>query len=237
MIEGKKVLAIIPARKGSKGLPGKNIKLLCGKPLVSWTIEKALLSNYIDELIISTDCKKIAKIAEKLGCKVPFLRPKSLSDDKTPMYKVILHALKYYEKKNIFFDIIVLLEPTSPLRENNDIDKMLEKLCKNYDKFDSIISIGKVEEHPSLMKRLSGENILPYCENLDIKSRRQDNNPAYFPYGVAYISKVKSFKKKKTFYTNKTTFYEIKRYQNYEIDSIYDFLAVENIMKYVWGLI
>jgi len=236
MINKKKILAIIPARGGSKGLPNKNIKDLCGKKLIIWTIEKAKLSKYIDELIVSTDSIQIAKVSKNAGCKVPFVRPDSISNDKTPMYKVVMHALKFYENRKKIFDIVILLEPTSPLRENSDIDVMIEKLLEDYEKYDGIISIGEVNEHPSIMRKIKNNKIFPYCENLNMGIRRQDNQPAYFPYGVAYIIKVKIFKKEKTFYTSRTTYHIIKRYQNYEIDSIYDFLAIENIMKYEWSI-
>ena len=236
MIDGKKVLAIIPARGGSKGIPRKNIKILAGKPLIAWTIEEAKKSKYIDRLILSSDDEEIIKVAKEWGCEVPFKRPKIISNDNTPMYKVVLHAIKYFQKRGNLFDIVILLEPTSPLREDDDIDKMLRKFIKKYDDFDGIISLGEVNEHPSIMKKIKKSKVYPFCENLIMKLRRQDNEPAYFPYGVAYITKVKEFVKKKTFYTDKTTFYKIKKYQNYEIDTIYDFICVENILKYRRGL-
>lgn len=239
MIEGKKVLAIIPARGGSKGLPDKNIKNLCGKPLIHWTIEKAKLSKYIDKLILSTDSKEIAEISKQANCEVPFIRPEHIAEDKTPMFEVVLHALNFFENSEDnfdIFDIIVLLEPTSPLRENNDIDNMLEILIDNYDNYDAIISMGEVNEHPTIMKKIIDNYIVSFCEETEMPFRRQDTLPAYFPYGVGYITKVSTFKEEKTFYPKRTTYYLIKRYQNYEIDSIYDFLAIENIMKYEWRL-
>lgn len=236
MINGKTILAIIPARGGSKGLPDKNIKELCGKPLIVWSIEKAKLSKYIDELFVSTDSKIIADIAQSVDCNVPFLRPSSIADDKTPMYEVVLNALDYFEQKKNNFDIIILLEPTSPLREDDDIDNMIEKLNELYDDYDAIVSLGEVNEHPTIMKKIEDERLYPFCENLEMALRRQDNIPAFFPYGVAYISKTTTFKKEKTFYPKRTTFYKIKRYQSYEVDSIYDFLAIENIMKFEWRI-
>lgn len=236
MIVGKKVLAIIPARGGSKGLPNKNVKELCGKPLIHWTVEKAQLSKYIDELIVSTDSQTIADIALKSGVKVPFLRPRELAEDITPMYDVIIHILNYYKDLNIKFDFVVLLEPTSPLREDNDIDIMIEKLISNCESYDSIISLGEVSEHPSIMKKILNNEVVPFCQDIKMALRRQDNEKAYFPYGVAYISKVESLLNEKSFYQNRTTYHLIKRYQNYEIDDLYDFLAVENIMKHQWRI-
>lgn len=237
MIGDKKVIAIIPARGGSKGLPGKNIKVLCGKPLITWTIQAALKSRLIDEVVVSTDNQQIADIAKQAGASVPFLRPAVLATDKAPTIDVIDHTLDYFSsQKARTFDYVVLLEPTSPLRENDDIDKMLLKLHASAEAFDSIVSLGEVGEHPSIMKRLSGEEIEPFCPELQMATRRQDNQPAFFPYGVAYIAKAESLMAERTFYTKRCTYYNIKRYQNYEIDDIYDFLAVENIMRYEWNL-
>ena len=237
MINGKCVIAIIPARAGSKGLSGKNIRELCGKPLVAWTIEKAKKSEYIDVIIVSTDSQEIAEIAKSYGAVVPFLRPADLASDSSPTYDAINHALDYYRQtESQEFEYTVLLEPTSPLREDGDIDRMLEILDGRQDEFDSIISVGEVSEHPSIMKRLNGDQMGPFCPELTQTTRRQDNMPAYFPYGVAYIAKTSNFLEEKTFYTNRSTYFSIKRYQNYEIDDVYDFLCVESIMKHEWSL-
>ncbi len=238
MLNGKTFLAIIPARAGSKGLPGKNIKKLCGKPLIAWSIEAGLKSKYVDEVVVSTDSTEIAEISKKYGANVPFLRPPELANDTATTFDAIKHTIEFYKNElNKEFDYIVLLEPTSPLREGNDIDNMIEKIIRNEDDLDSMVSIGEVHEHPSIMKKIVNKNYLSsYCVELEMKSRRQDNDIAYFPYGVAYIVKTKSLLDEKTFYTQRNTFYKIKRYQCYEIDDIYDFLAIENIMKYEWSL-
>jgi len=238
MYRDKSFLAIVPARGGSKGLPGKNIKELCGKPLIAWSIETGLKSKYLDELVVSTDYQNIADIAKQYGASVPFLRPNCLASDTATSFDAIKHTIDYYKDElSKEFDYIVLLEPTSPLREVDDIDNMISKIVCNEEKFDSIVSMGEVHEHPSIMKKIVNKDYLNnYCEELELKSRRQDNDEAYFPYGVAYIVKMNSFLEEKTFYTKRNTFFEIKRYQCYEIDDIYDFLAVENIMKYEWKI-
>lgn len=237
MINKKKVLALIPARRGSKGLPGKNIKQMCGKPLLAWTIEKALLSEYLDCILVSTDCKDIASIARSFGGYVPFLRPEELSSDKSSTFDVAAHALKFLqEKEDMDFEYVVLLEPTSPLREDDDIDKMLEVLSKNRSNFDSIISVGEVDEHPSIVKRLEGSNLESFCPELKQTLRRQDNEAAFFPYGVAYVANKNALLKEKSFYTERCTYFKIKKYQNIEIDDIYGFLCAERIMKYEWGI-
>ena len=236
MISKKRVLAIIPARSGSKGLPNKNIKILCGKPLIEWTIQKAKLSRYLDTILVTTDSIDIANISKNCGADVPFMRPKHLGQDDSSTLDVVMHALSHYKEKNIFFDYIVLLEPTSPLREDEDIDKMLEKLHANQDNYDSIISIGEIGEHPSIVKKIVNNNLEPFEPSIKQTDRRQDNISSYFPYGVAYIVKTNNLLSEKTFYTKRSSYFELKRYQNYEIDDIYDFLCIENIMKFEWRL-
>jgi len=237
VIGSKKILALIPARGGSKGLPRKNILPICGKPLIAWSIEKGLKSKLVDTLLVSTDSKEIADVAVAAGAYVPFLRPPELATDRASTYDAIRHALTFLEEnEGKTFDYVVLLEPTSPLREDDDIDRMLEQLIANAAKFDSIISVGEVDEHPSIVRRLNGAHLEPFCPELQQTTRRQDNEPAYFPYGVAYIAKIDVLLAENTFYTKRCTYYKIKRYQNYEIDDIYGFLCVENIMKHEWGI-
>lgn len=237
MINGKSIIAMIPARGGSRGLPGKNIKELCGKPLIAWSIEAGLDSKYIDEVMVTTDSEEIAQIAREFGASVPFMRPPVLASDTATSFDAIKHAINFYEKElHRIFDYIVLLEPTSPLREKGDIDGMIDKIISMEEKFDAIVSLGEVHEHPSIMKKLMGDEIEPCCKELVMATRRQDNAIAYFPYGVAYIVKTKTLLEEKSFYPSRTTYQMIKRYQCYEIDDIYDFLAIENIMKYEWNI-
>lgn len=237
MIEGKRILAIVPARGGSKGLPGKNILPICGKPLISWSIDKAKRSRYLDMVLVTTDSEAIADVAKRSGAHVPFLRPTELASDFSSTYDAIRHAINFLEQsEHQRFDYVVLLEPTSPLREDDDIDRMLEKLLAHQNEFDSIISVGEVGEHPSLLKRLVGDRMEPFCTELTLTNRRQDNEPAYFPYGVAYIAKTDALLEQNTFYTTRCTYYVIKHYQKVEIDDIYGFLCTESIMRHEWGL-
>jgi len=211
MISNKSVIAIIPARGGSKGLPGKNIRQLCGKPLIAWSVERALKSRYVDAVVVTTDSHEIAGIARGHGAAGPFLRPGQT------------------------FDYVVLLEPTSPLREPDDIDNMLDKLLAHANDFDAIVSVGEVHEHPSIVKRLEGNCLLPFHENLTMESRRQENVPAYFPYGVAYIVSCQTLYDLRTFYPPRATFFKIKRHQCFEIDDLCDFLLVETMMQQEWN--
>lgn len=238
MYKNKKIIAIIPARGGSKGLKKKNIKLLCDKPLIAHTIENAKKSKFLDEIMITTDSQEIADISKEYGANVPFLRPEHLATDTATSFDTTLHVLNYYEEElNKNYDYLILLEPTSPLREDEDIDNMIKKLIDNSDSYDSLCSIGEIGEHPSIVKKIENDNIVPFCSELELTTRRQDNEIAYFPYGVGYLVSTKAFKKEKTFYTKRNYYYKINRYQCYEIDDIYDFLAIENIMKYRKSLI
>jgi CMP-N,N'-diacetyllegionaminic acid synthase len=232
MIKGKSVVGVIPARSGSKGLPKKNIMDLCGKPVIAWSIEAGLASKYIDTLVVSTDSKEIADIAIACGAAVPFIRPSTLATDEALTIDVISHVLMFYKSQfKTVFDYIILLEPTSPIREKKDIDSMLEKLDNSQDHFDSIISLGKVHEHPHNMKRIQAQLAKNFFPDSPLVTRRQDSESAYFPYGVAYISKTQSLLEMRTFYQPRTTFYIINRHQCFEIDDIYDFISIEAILK------
>ena len=231
MINKKSVLAIIPARGGSKGLKNKNIKKIYGKPLIAWSIKRCQESKYIDKFIVSTNDLKIKKISEAYGCEVPFLRPERYSIDSSPTSDVVIHAINFYKKKKINYDYIVLVEPTSPIRLKSDIDMMLKKLDKKSNAFDSIISIGAIKHHPSNLKKIKGEKLNKFLANMKIKNRRQDEETLYFPFGVSYIAKTKNYINKKTFYLKRSTFFKIKDYQCYEIDDIYDFVSIESILR------
>jgi len=230
MYKEKKILAIIPARGGSKGLEKKNIKPLNGKPLITWTIEKAQNSKLIDTIIVSTDCKEIADVARKSLVEVPFLRPSKLAQDSSPTYEAVLHVVSELEKNDLFFDYLILLEPTSPMRKKNDIDEAIKKLIDN-ENMDSLISVGEVHtEHPQVVKKINSQGLVePYVENKSKIHQRQQADEAYFPYGVIYACKVDSYKSEKSFYLENTIPFLIERWQCFEIDDLIDFQITELI--------
>jgi len=233
MYKGRTVLGIIPARGGSKGLPGKNIREMAGKPLIYWTIERALSSTYFDNVIVNTDDGEIAEIAEKYGAEVPFLRPKELADDRTPIIDVINHTVEYYRGLNMYFDFIALLEPTSPLRKPDDIDRAITQLIDREDEADSIVSVGEVHlEHPSIMKKISAGQLTPYERDAGIVTRRQELDTVFFPYGVIYLTKTEELIAHGTFYLERTIPFFIERWQSYEIDDIYDFVCIEAVLNH-----
>lgn len=233
MYKGKKILGLIPARGGSKGLPKKNIKLLNGKPLIVWTIEQALNSKYLDKVVVSTDDTEIAKVSKKYGAEVPFLRPKELATDESPTIDTIFHAVNWFEDKGENFDYLALLEPTSPLRKKSDIDNAITTLIDNISRAESLVSVGIVTlEHPFYIKKIDEDGYLRAFLNFEkLIYRRQDLPIAYFPYGVIYLASINSLKKYKTFYQDKTLPFIIERWQNYEVDDLYDFICVESILK------
>jgi len=223
------LLAIIPARGGSKGIKNKNIKKLCGYPLIAWTILTAKKSKYIKQIVVSTDSKKIAKVSRKYGATVPFIRPKKYATDKASSFSVLKHAINFFNSKNINFDYVILLEPTSPLRQVEDIDNCIKKVLRK--KIDTMVTVSKVIcQHPRFIYSINKRNILvPYLANNDnLYMRRQDIDPLYYLEGSIYLSRIKTLMEKKTFYHNKTVAYKIEKWKSLEIDDMDDL----NFAKY-----
>lgn len=234
MYKDKKILGLIPARGGSKGLSGKNIKSLLGTPLIAWTVKQALKSNYLDRVIVSTDSNEIARVAKRYGAEIPFMRPRQLATDKSKIIDTVLHALDYFEKVGITFDYLALLETTSPLRKDNDIDNAIKKLIDCGEDAESLVSVGKIAlEHPQYAKIITGHKRLkPYIHNAKhAVALRQKISAAYFPYGVIYLSKVSAIRRYNAVYAGEILPYIIERWQNYEINDIWDFLCIEAILK------
>ena len=232
MINDKKIIAIIPARGGSKGLPRKNILDLCGKPLIAWTIEKALNGKYIDKVVVSTENKEIAEISKKYGAYV-VERPEEMARDDSPTVDAIMHVINWFEKRREYFDIIILLEPTSPLRKENDLDSAIELFIENIDRADSLVSVGEVHlENPHITKKIENGYLRPLIETVRNVHQRQQLPKVYFPYGVIYLALTSAIKEYKTFYLERTIPYFIERWQNYEIDDIYDLICIEAILQH-----
>lgn len=230
-MKNNKVLAIIPARAGSKGIPSKNIKNIAGEPLINWTIRQALKSKLVDKVIVSTDGETIADIAKDAGAEVPFLRPAEYAQDSSPTSDVVIHTLSFYEEHGIYYDMVAILEPTSPLRKSSDIDRGIKMLRDNPNAY-TLVSLGEVHtEHPLIIKKIDEEYIVPYMQDAKKIYQRQQADKAYFPYGVIYLSRTHYFKAQKTFYSEKTIPLRIERWQNYEVDDEIDFLIIEQLIK------
>lgn len=232
VIKNKRVLALIPARGGSKGLPRKNIRMLGDKPLIAWPIKSALASKYVDQVVVTTDDEEIAGIAKEYGAEVPFLRPSELAADTAPSSAAITHAIRYLELDGIKFDLIILLEPTSPLTDEFDIDKALEKIVISDAK--SLVGIGMIEDmHPEFCVLLNNKEFLePYLRpKFGQVKRRQDLEGLYFFDGSLYISDIDYYKEHQTFYHDLTLGYVFPKRKNLEIDDLIDFLFVESLVK------
>jgi CMP-N,N'-diacetyllegionaminic acid synthase len=192
VFQNKNVVAIIPARGGSKGIPRKNIVLIGRKPLIAYTIEEARKSKYIDRVIVSTDDKEIATIARKYGAEVPFLRPKSLAKDTSPSLLVVLHALDYLEKKEKYSpDIIVFLQPTSPFRKVEHIDAAIKKIKSA----DAVAGISEVKDHPYFMVQKKNGFLEPFLKIKKRPLRRQDVPKLYVFNASVYVAKGSYYKK------------------------------------------
>ncbi len=227
MFKRKKIIAIIPARGGSKGLPGKNIKLLAGKPLIAWTIERALKSKYLDRVIVSTDDKEIAEVSKKYGAEV-IERPKKLATDKAKTIDVVSHVLGVLKKEHYVPDIAVLLQPTSPLRVTDDIDESILMFLKN--KCDSVISFYE-SSFPLQGFKMEKKYLKPILGNKYLKTRRQDLPKTYLPNGALYVFTPRDLLKYKTFYPEKILPYIMPSDRSIDIDHEIDLKLAELIIK------
>ena len=232
MIGGKSVLAIIPARGGSKGLPGKNIRPMCGKPLIGWSIIQGLESQYIDEVLVTTDSREILDISKKFGANAPFIRPTSLADDDASSIDVLLHAVDYLSEAGRIYDYLVLLEPTSPLRDVSDIDGAIELLTNN-ELAESVVGVTKVEgAHPSFLFNIQNKLLRPMLGMQPNGFRRQDlEDDYYYLEGSIYVSSVAALVERRGFYHNDALPWVVHRSKAIEIDELCDFIAAEALMK------
>ncbi len=233
MINGKRILAIIPARGGSKRLPQKNILELSGKPLIAWTIEAALASKYIDRVVVSTDSDKIAHISKIYGADVPFLRPNSLATDKSASIDVVLQLLDKLELIDDYYDYIILLQPTSPLRTTMNIDESIMMLMDR--KCDAIISVCEAEHSP-LWSNIIPENgnLSNFLDESILNKRSQDLDKYHRLNGAIYICDSIRIKKEKTFFFNSNCIaYRMTQEQSIDIDTQLDFLKAEFFMNHI----
>jgi N-acylneuraminate cytidylyltransferase/CMP-N,N'-diacetyllegionaminic acid synthase len=232
MFKKKKILCVIPARSGSKGIKNKNIIKLGNKPLIAWPIKSALKSKYIDMVIVSTDSLKIARIAKKYGAEVPFLRPKKLASDSSTTIDVIKHALKFFKKEEKYFDYILCLESTSPLTSAKDIDNSINILLKNSNKSNSIVGVSSCSsQHPEYLFYKKKNNLLKRYLNKKKYLRRQDLSNLYFIDGSLYLSKVKSLFLNNSFVSKKTISFIMPKHKSFEIDDYTDLLIYKILIK------
>ena len=224
-----KTLAIVLARGGSKGILKKNIRLLAGKPLIVYSIEAALKSKYIDKVVVSTEDTEIAKIAKKHNVEV-IERPRELALDDTPSLPVLKHSIKFLEDNRGYrANVVVVLQPTSPLRKVSDIDKCIEKLVK--EKCDSIITLRKVEHPPHWMVKLDMQDRIREFFKLDKIDRRQDIPDIYIPNGAVFVTWQNTITKHNTIRGPDTRGVLMPQERSLDIDTELDFLIAEKLIE------
>lgn len=227
----KRILAVITARGGSKGVPRKNIKDLGGRPLIAYSIEVAKQSGLISHLIVSTDDEEIANMAKEFGADVPFMRPVELAGDTVVHADVMKHAVGFMEERlGIFFDYVVILQPTSPFRLVGDIDETLKVLMESG--ADSGVSMMELDgDHPIKIKKMEGNQVLPYCLSEPEGVRRQDLPKAYKRSSAVYAVKRDVLMNQGMIFGGSTVGYVVPNERSIDIDTEYDWLRAEYMLK------
>jgi len=225
------MIAIIPARGGSKGLPGKNVRLLNGKPLIYHTIKAALDANSISQVIVSTDDDSIAAVAIECGAEVPFNRPENLADDNSMVMDAYLYTIdRLVEEDGQKIDSFVALLPTAPLRLAEDIDNAAEIFNKK--NAASVISVTEAEVPSEWYKKINQQGVLRnYFSNVSAIKNRQEFNKSYIPNGAIYIFRTENLRTTRQYFTDKTYPYIMPRSRSADIDELLDFEWAEFLMK------
>ncbi len=233
MYKNKTFLAIIPARGGSKRLPRKNVLDLNDKPLIAWTIEAALKSNYCDEVMVTSDDDEIIKISQEYGAKVPFKRPDILATDTSTRPEVIKHTIDFYKNElHKEFDYIIFLQPTSPLRDSNDIDNAITYMFEKQS--DAIVSVCEVEHPVHWSDTLpKDKNMSKFLSDVAVKSRSQDLETNYRLNGAVYICKITKFLEQGCLFLDKNIYaYEMPQEISIDIDKQLDFDIAQMILEH-----
>lgn len=224
-----KIIALIPARSGSKGIKHKNIVHLNEKPLIYYTINEALKSSKITDVIVSTDDYEIAEISEKLGAKVPFLRPKTLASDISKTIDTVVYTIEEMKKLGQEYDYVVLLQPTQPLRQSFHIDEAIDLIIQKNE--ESLLSVSKVKEHPILMRTLDKNGYLNNLLNENSTIRRQDFPDFYKVNGAIYINKINENLNNNTSLNDNKLAYIMDSKYDIDIDDYMDLYIAEKMIK------
>ena len=225
------LLAIIPARGGSKGIPRKNLRLIGDKPLICWTIECAKAASSVERVIVTTDDEEIAQTALKSGAEVPFMRPASLAQDDTSGVDPIWHALDWLEKNEGYRpQHAVMLQPTSPLRTAQDIE-MAYRIALAKDP-GAVIGVSESTQHPHWTKRIDDEGcLIDFVDQYKAVSRRQDLPAAYIVNGAIYMFSRMEFLREKSWFRPKAYPYVMPHERSLDIDSLWDFYVTDLIVS------
>lgn len=219
MYNNQTIMAIIPARAGSKGIKDKNIIDFCGHPLIAHSIMQAKNSKYIDEVYVSTDGEKISDISKNYGASVPFLRPDELATDTSPTHEALIDMIEKLERIYKKYDHILLLQPTSPLRTTSDIDNAIEKYFQTNST--SLVSVKELQDSLELIYKDENNRLKKYLPN-DTSTRRQDFKTYYVLNGAIYIISTAIYKEQKTFITDDTGYYLMNAKSSVDIDEPLD---------------
>ena len=219
------LLAVIPARGGSKGIPRKNIKELCGKPLIAWTIEEAKKSKFIDRLVVSTDDEEIKGVSEQYGATVPFLRPAYLAQDTSTTLDVLRHAITFIDG----FEWVLCLQPTSPLRTVEDIDGIYEFAVTN--NYECVLPIVRTEKNPHWFIKKDEKNKINLLIESEFSSNRQQLPELYTLCGTVFLFKSDWLRENNRLLSDKSYGFEIPRERSVEIDNIDDWNYTEYLME------
>lgn len=226
MYEGKKILAIIPARGGSKGIPHKNIINLCGKPLIAYTIEAAQKSMYVDTVLVSTDDIEIQRISEQYGAMVPFLRDAKIATDKATTISVVVDAVQRLSMNGENYDVVILLQPTSPLRTTEEIDVAIDVFFQN--DMQGVVSVNAVETSPFLLRTIEGHRLRRIISESST-IRRQDMPTYYEVNGAIYINHIREIDENLSFNDNPIP-YIMNREHSVDIDTWDDLEMAKEIL-------
>ncbi|WP_010648147.1 cytidylyltransferase domain-containing protein [Oceanobacillus massiliensis] len=229
MIKQKKILAVIPARSGSKGLKDKNIKDLNGKPMIAYTIEAAIQSGVFTDIIVSTDSIKYANIAKEYGATVPFLRPEELATDRSSSIDMIDYTISELNNRGLRYENFMLLQPTSPLRKASDIINAFNLF--NEKKANSVVSVCETEHSPKLMNTLNSTLRMDSFLEIESNRRRQELPTYYRLNGAIYLSNIDYFLRYKHFYKDKCYAYIMEQKNSIDIDSEVEFELVKVLMN------
>ena len=227
MIQGRSILAIIPARGGSKGVPRKNLREIAGKPLIAWAIEAGKKSHCIDRLILSSDDPEIISLARSWSCEVPFVRPAELARDETPGIDPVLHVLSVLPEK---YDYIMLLQPTSPLRLAEDIDGCMETCLRH--QAPACVTVTEVDQSPFWMYRLdASRHLAPLMDQKSLPACRQDLPKIYILNGAVYVAQTAWLQQQRTFLTNETVGHIMPRERSLDVDTELDLKICESLIS------
>ena len=222
------VLFVIPARGGSKGVPKKNIKLLAGKPLIYYTIDVARELTIDDNICVSTDDLEIIKVVENYGLNVPFIRPKELSSDSSSTNDVLMHALNFYQLNGKNYDVIALLQPTSPFRKAHHVKEALQRLTSE---IDMVVSVKETKSNPYyVLFEENSEGFLSKSKDSNF-TRRQDCPAVWEFNGAIYIINIESLKVKGMGSLKKTVKYVMNEIESIDIDTTFDWNLCEFILN------